>query len=373
MKKIIITGINGQLSQYLAKYLLENEPDIQIIGTIRHKSYDNQEYIFDISKIKFELMDLADCHSIENLIIKYKPEYFVNTAANAFVGESWAVPVQHVELNTLGVLHQLEAIRKHSPRTRYFNMGTSEEFGCRENNGLQNEDTKIDPKSPYGCSKAAARYFISVYRKSYGLYAIQNWTFNFESPLRGPKYVTKKITTGVAKIKHQIENNLPITPIELGNIFSVRSWQYAGDVAVSVWRSLNQEVFNPSLKEIYKTFEGDAEKYQFNWLVNNIKEYVVSVSESFTVKDFVEKSFSSAEIKGFWTFIPNDDKSWEYRLLDKQDVLVKINPNYFRPLDVTFLNGDASMIKKDLNWSPTLNLDEIVDCMVKYDIKQYKP
>jgi GDPmannose 4,6-dehydratase len=359
--KIIITGVNGQLGQFIVEYLQKNQGNIEIIGTIRHKSYDNQKYIFDKNSIIFELMDLSDVHSIENLIIKYKPDYFINTAANAFVGESWAVPVQHIEQNTIAVLHQLESIRKHSPLTRYFNMGSSEELGCTENNGLQNEFTRIDPKSPYGCSKAAARYLINVYRNSYNLYALQNITFNFESELRGEKYITKKITMGVSRIKKSIEYGKIFYPIEVGNLNSIRSWQFAGDVGDSIWRTLNQEIYNCDLK--YDLDLCLDNKWKF--LTRNIKEYVVSSSESHSIRELIDTAFGCIGIRGKWI----GENINEKYVTDDMIPLVIVNPKYFRLSDVTFLNGDSTLIQKELGWKPTLTFKTLIQRMVDYDVE----
>lgn len=372
MKKIIITGIGGQLGQFMAKYLLENEPDIQVIGTIRHKSCDTQPWIIDRNKITIDLMDLSDAHSIENLITKYKPDYFVNTAANAFVGESWAVPVQHVEQNTIGVLHQLEAIRKHSPHTRYVNLGTSEEFACSEVGGPQNENTKIAPKSPYGCSKAAARYLIDVYKNSYNLYALQPWCFNFESELRGEKYVTGKICKGIARINKSLQNGRAFEPIELGNIYSFRSWQYAEDVAQGIWRLLNQEKYRQDLQpELYleNKFTKD--------LVKPLQNYCFSEANTHSIKEFIDLAFAEANIKGIWwdglTGKPEDEEfllSHDGAIAMKRKVsLVKINPKFYRPLDVTFLYGDASAARKDLQWKSTIDFKDLVKRMMKWHLE----
>ena len=344
-KTCIITGINGQLSQYLAKHLLENEPDVRVIGTVRHKSFDNQPYIFDRDLIGIELMDLSDSHSIESLIVKHKPDYFINTAANAFVGESWAVPAQHLEINALAVLHQLEAIRKHSPHTKYFNMGTSEEFGISVKTGPQNEDTLLDPKSPYGCSKCAARHIVSVWRQSYNLYALQGWTFNFESPIRGEKYVTRKITKGVARIARAIKDGKPFEPLELGNLDSHRSWQFAGDVADGVWRMLNQEKPTP---------------------------FVLSAPDTHTVREFVEKAFLAANLPGSWS---GEGESEAYHSIygytpNGAIKLVRINPVFYRPSDVTYLHGDATRAKTELGWSPKVSFDDLVNRMVQNDLKE---
>jgi GDPmannose 4,6-dehydratase len=242
--------------------------------------------------------------------------------------------VQHIQQNCIGVLYQLEAIRKHSPDTRYFNMGTSEEFGCTSDNGLQNESTIINPKSPYGASKAAARYLINIYRQSYNLYAVQNWTYNFESELRGYQYVTKKVTLGAARIRKEIDNNKSITPIELGNLDSVRSWQFAGDVADSIWKSLN----NPL----------------------GPKDYVVASSNCNTIRELVEKAFAYANIPGYWQN--------NMYLKSSGEVLVCTNPKFVRPSDVTFLKGDSSLIQKELGWKSTLTFDQLVKRMVEYDL-----
>lgn len=351
-KTVIITGINGQLAQFMAKHLLDTEPDVRVIGTLRHKSFDNQPYIFDRSRITIELMDLSDAHSIESLIIRHKPDYFINAAANAFVGESWQVPRQHFEINALAVLDQLEAIRKHSPHTRYFNMGTSEEFGVSEKTGPQNEETLLAPKSPYGSAKCAARHIVSVWRQSYGLFAIQGWTFNFESEIRGEKYVTRKISLGVARIARAIKDGKPFEPLELGNLDSHRSWQYAADVADGIWRMLNQE------KPI---------------------EMVLSAPDTHTVREFVERAFAAAGIGGAWLKIDSHPETEEYvsGMLDTPEgsqllpvkALVRINSTFLRPSDVTYLHGDATRARTELGWSPKVSFDQLVTRMVQSDLR----
>lgn len=344
-KNLIITGCNGQLAQYFIKYLLENEPNINIIGTVRHKSYDNQELIYDKSKITIELMDLSDARSIENLIIKYKPDYFINAAANAFVAESWALIYQQVDINFVSVIHQLEAIRKHSPHTRYLQSGTSEEFACIENNGKpQDENTIIAPRSPYGCVKAASRMMLNIYRKSYNIYVVMNWTYNFESKLRGEKYLTRKVTKGVARIFHALQNKKDFDPIFLGNIHSFRSWQHTSDVVIGLWKTLNQDI---------------------------PKDYIFSAPTTYSVMDFVSKSFEAANIKGNWiTGNTPEDEAFIQEGTNKP--LVKISKEFYRPLDVTYLYGDASKAQRELDWKPNITFDEIVSEMVKHDIDNYK-
>jgi GDPmannose 4,6-dehydratase len=218
----IITGVNGQLGQYFVKYLQENEPEIKIIGTIRHKSFEQQEYLFDREGVVFELMDLSDVHSIENLIIKYKPDYFLNFAANAIVPESWETPVQQMEVNFISVIHQLEAIRKHSPSTKYFNCGSSTEFAASKT--PLSESSPLSPSSPYAVAKTAARNLIDIYRQRYGLYALQGWLFNFESKIRGEKYLTRKVTSNVGRIRKALKEGKNFNPLQLGNINGIRSY-----------------------------------------------------------------------------------------------------------------------------------------------------
>lgn len=366
-KTVIITGVGGQLGQFLVKKFLSE--GVQVIGTIRHKSYDNQPWLFNKKDITIDLMDLNDAHSIENIIIKYKPTYFVNSAANAFVGESWSVPEQHIQQNTIGVLHQLEAIRKHSPHTRYLNLGTSEEFACSEISGPQNEETKIAPKSPYGCSKAASRYLIDVYKVSYNLYALQPWCFNFESELRGEKYLTGKVAKGVARIYHAIKQNKPFEPIELGNLYSSRSWQYAEDVADGIYRMLNQEEYRHDLKEIAdnldETFNSWAED-----IVPNLKNYCFSEADTHTIKEFVQLAFSEVGITGHWEGEKENEKY--IGQIGEWVNLVTINPKFYRPIDVTYLYGDASLARKELDWKSTVKFPELVKRMVKWHVDNYK-
>lgn len=367
MKTVVITGINGQLGQFLAKYLLKNEPDIKIVGTVRHKSFDDQPYIFDRSLVTFELMDLSDSQSIESIVMKHKPDYFINTAANAYVGESWKIPEQQISLNSVAVLHQLESIRKHSPHTRYFNMGTSEEFGVSKKTGPQDETTKLDPKSPYGCAKCAARHIVSVWRQSYNLYAIQGWTFNFESPIRGNKYVTRKVTQNVARITKEIRGgNFDFAPGYFGNVNSFRSWQHAEDVADGVWRMLNQEKYR---SEIIKE-DGKVD-------ISLLKEYVLSAPDTHSVREFIEKAFAVAGIKGvWWNSKFGIDPFFDEYILSNDGVLatkryvplIKMSQEFYRPSDVTYLYGDATRARIELGWRPKISFEELVIGMVKSDL-----
>jgi GDPmannose 4,6-dehydratase len=330
---IIVTGSDGQAGQFMIKYLQDQHPEYNLIATRRHKTNPTTKLIYNPGKVKYELMDLGDTHSITELVVKYQPAYFINFAANSFVGNSWEVPVQHIQHNSIGVLHQLEAIRKHSPHTRYLNSGSSEEFGCISKRGRQDESTTIAPKSPYGVSKACAHYLVDVYRKSYNLFAVQNWTFNFESEIRGEQFVTKKVTLGTARIKKAILNDAVFEPIELGNLDSFRSWQFCGDIVDAVWKTLNN---------------------------NQPKDYVISNPECHSIRELVETSFKHAGIDGYWL-----NNVYIYKGME----LVKTNPMYIRPSDVTYLTGDSTLIERELGWKSTLTFDQLIKRMVEYDIE----
>ncbi len=356
-KSVLITGLNGQLGQHLVKFFQENHPDFKIIGTIRHKSYDKQPKIYDPSPNLFvDILDLYDSISIETVIKRHKPDYIFNTSANAFVGDSWLLAEQHFNINCLGVLKLLEAIKNHSPHSRFVNMGTSEELGCTTEdspNGAQDEETKISPKSPYAVAKAAARYTVDVYRNSYNLYVIQPWTFNFESKLRGEKYVTRKITKGVGRIYRAIQNkDWGFSPIELGNLNSSRSWQHAADVAEGLWLIANQP--------------GEPK----DW-----KPYVLSENGTHTIREFVEKAFAAVDIKGQWYNPTGNPLDEEYILCEdnglatkKKVTLVKVNPEFFRPSDVNYLWGSSDKIRRELGWSPKKTFEDLLAEMVDWDV-----
>lgn len=345
-KKIIITGVTGQIASKLVKYLLKNT-DLEIIGTIRRLSVNNHRNLDDIEpseRFRLEQMDLSDPISICSLIEREKPEFFVNCAANSFVGTSWIYPVQHMEINAVGVLHQLDAIRKYSPHTRYLNMGSSEEFGDVKYSP-QDENHPLSPRSPYGASKCSARFITKIYRESYNLFAVQPWNFNTESSKRGSEFLTRKVTLGVARIKHSIENKKDFEPICVGNISARRDWQSASDCCEALWLMLNQE--KPT-------------------------EYVIGSGETHSVREFIELAFKEAGIEGHWSFqgtvgnyVPPENEIFIES--GTRDVLVKIDTKFCRPAEVDLLWADPSRIKKELGWWPKVSFNELIKEMVESD------
>ena len=351
MKKVLITGVTGQDGANMVEYLLKNT-DYEIIGMIRRVSNVN---LFNCRKFKsdkrfkFEYGDLSDTQSINQIVDKVKPDYFINFGANSYVGCSWQMPEQIFEVNTLGVLRCLEAIRKIKPSCRFYSAGASEEWG---NVDYSPQDMKhpLKPRSPYGASKASARHIVKVYRESYDLYAVHSILFNHEGTKRGEEFVTRKITKNVARIHHAIKNNKSFSPLELGNLDSKRDWSDSEDFVTGVWKMLNQE---------------------------EPKDYILASDETHSIREFVEKAFLRAGIEGVWH---GKGLKEEYSLPNyvmeegsiQSSILVRINEKFYRPAEVELLLGDSALARKELGWSPEVSFEGLVNKMVDFDIENYE-
>lgn len=369
LPSIIITGATGQDGSLMADYLLKNT-NYMIFGGARRLSVSNHvniDHLNNNKRFKLINLDLTDDHSISQTINKIKPLYFINFGAQSFVKSSWDFPAQTWDVNTKSIIHILEAIRLHCPTCRFYNAGSSEEFG-NVSYSPQDETHPLKPRSPYGASKAAARQLVKVYRDSYGLYAVQGWLFNHEGTRRGEEFVTRKITKGVANIVKEISQNIPITPIELGNLDAKRDWSDAEDCVDAVWRMLNQDSYSNkcSTKDInYLT--------DIKYISKHIKDYVVSSDHSHSIREFIEKAFYYANIKGSW-IKPTDNLSemfitTKYCINPEKNILIKINPSYYRPAEVDNLLGNSTAIRTELGWSPKTSFDQLVEKMVSNDIK----
>jgi GDPmannose 4,6-dehydratase len=233
----------------------------------------------------------------------------------------------------------------------------------------QDENHPARPRSPYGASKCAARTIVKVYRESYGLYAVQGWLFNHEGVRRGEKFVTRKITKGVARIKNELRL-FTCVPIELGNIDAKRDWSDAEDMVDAIWRMLNQEKYNVN----FPCSSVNDPNQSFKNMVLDLKDYVCSNNETHTIREFIEIAFDEAGLSGTWYITNNglgDDPLTEvFRLnSDFSKVLVKINPEFYRPAEVELLLGDSSKIRKDLGWSPKTDFRSLIKKMVANDLK----
>ena len=352
MKKALITGVTGQDGSHMVDYLLKNT-NLNILGSVRRLSVKNHENILHLeNKSRFNLidLDLNDAHSIRDCIIDHQPDYFINFAAQSFVAGSWKYPIQTWDTDSNAVLHMLESIRRFSPHTRFYNAGSSEEFGDVVYSP-QDENHPLRPQSPYGAAKCAARHIVRVYRESYGLFAIQGWLFNHEGTRRGLDFVTRKISNGVARLKNALtidealkysspKPQLPI--LKLGNLDAQRDWSDAEDFMEGVWLMLNNE---------------------------EPKEYVLASGEMQTVRDFIKAALKHANI----SYKTTGKKDSEKFTTEDGRVIIEIDPAFYRPAEVYQLCGDPSLAEKELLWKRKTNFDKLVKKMVENDIRKLSP
>ena len=344
---IVLTGVTGQDGSHMVDFLLK-ETEYHIVACFRRLSVPNDENIIHhIDNPRFEKVyfDLTDPTSVNNIVKKYQPEYFINFAAQSFVGASWDIPVATWNCTATGVLHILEAIRTESPHTKFYNAGSSEEFGDVQYSP-QDEKHPLRPRSPYGAAKAAARHLVKVYRDSYNLFAVQGWLFNHEGTRRGEEFVTRKITKSIALIKKALDENRTPPPMHLGNLESKRDWGDSEDFIKAVWLMLQQE--KPT-------------------------DYVVASGKTHSIREFVETALISAGIPfdaiDNTNFFTGPRPAIAYALKDQPEVpLVYVNPKYFRPAEVQLLLGDPTRIEKELGWTRQSSFEKLVDKMVQHDI-----
>ena len=377
-KKIIITGVSGMDGSHMADHLLENT-HFEIYGVVRRASkpdYGNLSLSINNPRLKLVVGDLSDSQSMDKVVEQIKPDYFINLAAQSFVKSSWELPEQTMDVNATGVMRCLEAIVRHAPNCRFYNAGSSEQFGDVQYSP-QDEKHPHRARSPYGASKIAAHQIVKTYRESFNLYAIQGLLFNHESPRRGEEFVTRKITLGVARIAKAIKNKQLFEPIELGNIDSKRDWSHAKDFVDGIWRMLNQDIYRVDWDEKREEaeYQGDYDIIDFDE-IKDIKEYVLSSNETHTIKEFIELAFNEANIEGVWI---GEGENQKYTIINhiledndniKSNVLVRINPKFYRPADVEILLGDSSLARKELGWTPKYDFKSLVREMVMSDLAE---
>ena len=311
MKKALITGITGQDGSYLAELLLEK--GYEIYGLVRRLSNRNssnlKNIIDDISIIDG---DMTDSHSIYKIIAQVQPDEIYNLAAQSFVGVSWIEPEVTGNINALGVTRLLEAIHHLCPDTKFYQASTSELFGDTMK-FPQNENTRFQPRSPYGISKLYAHWTTINYRESYGMFCCCGILFNHESQRRGAEFVTQKIASGVAKIASGRKEK-----IKLGNIDAKRDWGYSPDYCEAMFKILH-----------YK----------------EPIDFVIATGEQHSVRDFIKEAFNVVGIEDY-------------------DKYIEIDPTLYRLADVTNLVGNYSKAKKLLGWEPKTSFVELVKIMV---------
>lgn len=342
--KALITGITGQDGSYLADLLLRK--NYEVYGLYRRSSADNFERLEHVkNRVKLIEGELCDPSSVTAIISEMKPDEVYNLAAQSHVGTSFEQPEYTFLVNTNGVLHLLEAIRRYSPKTRFYQASTSEMFGSNwtleKGQKIQNLSTPFAPQSPYAVAKVAAHQLVRLYRNSYGLHASCGILFNHESPRRGENFVTRKITKWLAQFflwtqclpseeltftkDCIVSGNQQFPKLRLGNIDAYRDWGHAADY----------------VEAMYLIVQNDKPD-----------DYIISTGESRSVRDFLSLSFGELN-------------------LDYNDHIV-IDPKFYRPSEVEFLRGDYSKAKLNLGWRPETDFIHLVRDMVWSDINAEK-
>lgn len=345
-KCIIITGVTGQDGSLMADYLLKNTEDYIIFGGVRRLSIYNHRNIKHIQTDRFHLInfDLTDSHTICRIFDKLQPSYFINFAAQSYVGSSWDFPEQTWNTNSTSIIHILESIKEYCPTCRLYQAGSSEEFG-KVTFSPQNESHPLNPTNPYGASKVASRVLIKTWRESYNLFVTQGWLFNHEGTRRGEEFVTRKITKNVAYIDYCVKFNFDVKPFSVGNIYAQRDWSDAEDIVDGVWKSLNYDV---------------------------PKDFVLASGKAHTVKDFINEAFKVVDINGYWENKTDDNLNEKYfaNIKGKKTLLVEINKKFYRPVDSVTSLGDPTLAKEKLGWEPKNKFSDLIKKMVEYDCKQ---
>lgn len=343
LKKVFISGITGQDGSNMCDYLLQNH-DVEIFGGIRRisvKNYKNIKHLKDHPKIELVNFDLSDPYSIRNAIENIKPDYFINFAAQSFVQASWDFPIQTMTDNAVSITHILESIRLFAPKCRFYNAGSSEEFGDVISD-MQDEDHPLRPQSPYGASKCAARHIVRVYRESYDLYAIQGWLFNHEGSRRGTEFVTRKISKNIAKFVYDLENGEDPENLELGNLDALRDWTDSVDFMSGVWLMLNQK--------------------------EDPKEYVLASGKTYSIRTFLEETLKHAKIN----FKKEGEGLEEKYYTSDGKLIISINPIFYRHAEVKLLCGNPKKAEKELGWRRKVKFKQLVQKMFDSDYNFFK-
>lgn len=322
-KKALITGITGQDGSYLAEFLLGKGYEVH--GIIRRSASFNTERLSNIqfqlhnrdSHLHLHYGDLQDSNALNRIILEHKPNEIYHLGAQSHVRVSFDMPEYTAEVGAIGTLRVLEAIRHSGLPIRFYNAASSEMYG-EVLETPQNEKTPFNPRSPYAVAKLFAFFMTKNYREAYGMHASSGILFNHESPRRGETFVTRKITTGIAKILSGKVNAL-----YLGNLDARRDWGYAPEYVEAMWLMLQQDTPD---------------------------DYVIATGETHSVREFVEEAFQLVGL------------NWKK--------YVKIDKNYFRPTEVEFLKGDASKAHRKLGWKPKVKFTELVRSMLKADLER---
>ena len=339
-RRALITGITGQDGSYLAELLLGKGYDVH--GLIRRSSSFNTariEHIYQDPhesglRLTLHYADLNDASSLNRILRLVQPEEIYNLGAQSHVKVSFDVPEYTAEVTALGAVRLLEAIREVGIRPRFYQASSSEMFG-KVVETPQRETTPFHPRSPYGAAKVYAHYITVNYREAYDLFACSGILFNHESPRRGETFVTRKITRAVGRIAYGLQDK-----VFLGNLDARRDWGFAGDYVEAIWMMLQAAAAD---------------------------DYVIATGETHTVREFCERSFAKAGIPLVWEGQEAEEVGRDPR---SGEVLVQVDPRYFRPAEVDLLLGDASKARRELGWQPRVGFEELVQLMVDADLEK---
>jgi len=330
-KVALITGITGQDGSYLAELLLEKGYEVH--GIVRRSSLINTHRIDNIyPQLKLHYGDLTDATNIISVIKKVEPDEIYNLGAQSHVKVSFEMPEYTAQVDAIGTLRVLEAVRLlgMEKKTRIYQASTSELYGLVQA-VPQTETTPFHPRSPYGVAKLYGYWIIKNYREAYGMHCSSGILFNHESPRRGETFVTRKITQGLSRISCGIQEC-----IELGNLNAKRDWGHAKDFVEAMWLMLQQD-------------EPD--------------DYVIATGEQYSVREFVNKAAPLFGFKIEWMGEGLDEVGYDW---GTKKTVIKVNDRYFRPAEVESLLGDATKAKEKLGWEPKITFDQLVEDMVIY-------
>lgn len=340
-KKALITGITGQDGSHLAELLLEKGYEVH--GIIRRSSSFNTSRIDNIfSRLKLHYGDLTDPLNISNLISEIQPDEVYNLAAQSHVKVSFEIPYYTAQVDALGTLAILEAVKNHCPGCRIYQASTSELYGGMGYNMPltgYNESSPMHPRSPYGVAKLYGLWITKNYRESYGMFISNGILFNHEGERRGETFVTRKITKALGVIKNYIDHgHFDFPTLKLGNLDAKRDWGYAKDFVEGMWMMLQAE--SPD-------------------------DYVLATGETYSVREFIEEACKISGLNITWVGSGAGEKA----ILDNGITIIEVDEKYYRPAEVSLLLGDATKARTELGWNPKVRFKELVKIMMTHDIK----
>ena len=334
-KKALITGISGQDGAYLAKYLLDK--GFKVYGLERRSASNDNfrlKYLDILNEVNIFNIDLLEHTSIASLIASEQFDHVYNLAAQSFVGDSWNNAITTSQINSIGVVNLLDAIKQLSNTTKYYQASTSEMFGLVQNTP-QNEKTPFYPRSPYGVSKLYSHWMTVNYRESFNLHCSSGILFNHESPLRGSQFVTKKIVSGLCDYLKDVNKYL-----ELGNLDAERDWGYAGDYVKAMFLMLDKD--DPD-------------------------DYVIGTGKKHSVREFCSIALDKLNIKYSW-----EGQGINEKCISTKDnkLIIQVSEKFFRPAEVNELLADPSKANKKLGWKSETSLESLIEMMIEFELSK---